>query len=132
MGNYLNNRAAIAGAVCGIVLGCLTGIQFALAGPSPSSGGLQGTGDTLMLVGWAAYFLVGLLVRRHTDSVEMAVGAGIVAGIAAGATSCLAAIILGGSVAALYAGLLNLALQAGMGAGLSLLGALARRPQTAP
>ena len=150
-GNDSNRVAVRVGASYGIALGCLTGVQYTLALFGLSASALQGIGSVLMLVGFVAYLSVGLLVRRHTGSVEAAVRAGLLAGVAAGMIACAAGVALDGLAPDVYqvataqvtqtasglgpatlVGVLNLAVQAGLGAGLALVGALARRPKTAP
>lgn len=146
-----NSRLALRiGALCGMLLGCLTGVQFTLAIFGLSATTVQAMGSALMLTGFVAYFLVGLVVRRVTGSVEAAASAGLLAGVAAGAMSCAAAVALDGFAPDVYAvataqptatasglatvtfiGILNAAMQAALGTALALAGALVRRPQTA-
>jgi hypothetical protein len=149
-GNQSGRAAVKIGAICGLALGCLTGIQFTLALIGVNASALQDMGGALMLASLVAYFVAGVLVRRYGGWVETAAAAGLLAGLTAGLISCAAAVALDGLApnvyavatpqaaqtasglgAATLAGMLNLAVQAGLGAGLAVAGALARRPKTA-
>lgn len=139
-----------AGAVCGLALGSLAMIQFMLALAGISADAQRDLSSAIVLAGFVAFFLIGLIVRRRTGTIEAAVRAGVVSGVVAGALSGAGAAVLdafapgayvssatplvpsaAGVGAALFAGLVNLVMLAAIGAGLALAGALAIRPKTA-
>lgn len=149
MSPYRVNEIIIrTGVVGGIVAGCLGAVQFGLAPlttGSPDTGTLRDLGNIGLLASFAAFFLVGFLVRRWTGWVDAAMRAGVVAAVIACLLSCLAVALLGAFVPNTYASGMNggsagtsvllalatLAVQVAAGVGLAIAGALAPRPRTA-
>lgn len=138
------------GAICGLALGSLTMIQFMLALAGINADAQRDLSSAIALGGFVDFFLVGLIVRRRTGSLEAAMRAGVVSGVLGGAMSAAGAPVLDafapgayassatplapaatGVGAALFAGLVNLVTLAAIGAGLAIAGALAVRPKTA-
>jgi hypothetical protein len=143
------------GMIGGLVAGCLGIGQVGLAPlvlVSLDASTLRDLGDAGMLASFAAFFLVGFLVRRWTGSMEAATRAGFVAAAGACLLSCLAVAMLGVFVPSAYAletaqtapgingssagtsvllALATLVMQAAAGFGLAIAGALAPRPRTA-
>lgn len=139
-----------AGAINGFVLGSLTLAQLALALAGLNADVQQGIGGVVLVADFAAFFVVGLVVRRRVGLVEAGVRAGLMSGAFAGtmaAAGVTALAILAPHVdispamemaptatgvgATLFAGVVNVAMLAAIGAGLALAGALAARPRTA-
>lgn len=139
-----------AGAVCGLALGSLAMIQFMLALAGLNADAQRDLSSAIVLASFVAYFLIGLIVRRRTASLEAAMRAGVVSAVIAGAMMAAGTAVLDafapnvvasspmqlapaavGVGATLFAGLLNLVVLAAIGAGLALVGALAGRPKTA-
>jgi hypothetical protein len=142
------------GMVGGLTAGCVGTVQFAFALLAPVGldvSTLRDLGNAGMLASFMTFFLVGLLVRRWTGSVEAATRAGLNAAATACLLSCLTVAALGAFVPSAYAiataqtalgidgrgegtsllvALATLVVQAVAGFGLAMVGALARRPIT--
>ena len=148
--NTAFRAAERAGAICGLALGSLAMIQFMLALAGISADAQRDLSSVIVLAGFAAFFLIGLIVRRRTGAIEAAMRAGLVSGVVAGALSGAGVVVLDafapgvyassstplvpaatGVGATVFAGLVNLVMLAAIGSGLALAGALAIRPRTA-
>ncbi len=148
--NYAFRAAARAGAFCGLALGGLVTIQLMLALAGLNVDAQQNLGNAILIAEFAAFFVVGLVVRRRTGSIEAGMRAGLLSGVYAGALAMVGVAVLAtlapnvdvgavmemapaatGFGATLLAGLLNLIVLAAIGAGLGATGALGGRPRTA-
>lgn len=151
MANNRGSRLALrAGVSCGLAVGLLTVLQFTLALLGLNASALQQTNDVFMLGGFVAFFFLGLIVQRQGESVAVGARAGFVAAVVASLVASVAAVALAsvapsvyavvaaqitplsaGIGAALIISLMTTVVQAGVGFGLAMAGALAGRPQTA-
>lgn len=139
-----------AGVLWGLAISSLTGAQLVLALAGVGAATLQALGQLVWLGGFAAFFLLGYLVRRRVGSVAAGVRVGLEAAVVASLGACLLAVVVAiiapaqydvfaaqmtsasvGVGAALVVGLLTFLAQAATGVGLAAAGALASRPQTA-
>lgn len=139
-----------AGALGGLAVGALTGVQLTLALMGFSAGMLQATSQLVLLGGFVVFFLLGLLVRSHAGSVAAGARAGLEAAVVASVVACGLAVAVAvvapgryelfaaqmtsasvGLGAALVVGLFTLMAQAATGVGLAAAGALASRPRAA-
>lgn len=142
--------AGRAGAIVGLALGGLVTIQLMLALAGLNADAQQDLGNAVLIADFAAFFIVGLVLRRRTSSIEAGMRAGLLSGAYAGALALVGAAVLAvlapsvnvaavmvmapsatGFGATLFAALLNLVMLAAIGAGLALTGALAARPRSA-
>lgn len=138
------------GAIYGLAIGGLTGVECVLALADVNAAALQAIGNAFLLGGFAGFFLLGVIVRRRAGSVAAGLRAGLEAAVVASLGSCLSAIVLAsvapgryeafsaqmssasvGVGAALAVALLTFLAQAATGVGLAAAGALAGRPRTA-
>lgn len=144
------HTAERAGAINGFVLGSLTLAQLALALAGLSTDAQQALGGMVLVTDFIAFLVIGIVVRRRAGLVDAGMRAGLMSGAFAGtmaAAGVTALAILAPHVdisaavgmaptatgvgATLFAGLVNLAMLAAIGAGLGLAGALSARPRTA-
>ena len=86
--------AARAGAIGGVTLGSLALIQLLLALAGLNADAQQNLGYAVLIAYFTVFFVVGLLVRRRTDSVAAAMRAGLVSGVYAGTVAALGAAAL--------------------------------------
>lgn len=147
--NYAFRAASRAGAICGLALGGLVTIQLMLALAGLNADAQQDLGNAILIADFAAFFVVGLAVRRRAGSIEAGMRAGLASGACAGALALVGVAVLAilapdlnvaavmvmapaaaGFGATLFAALLNLVMLAAIGAGLGATGALAGRPRT--
>lgn len=151
MANNRGSRLALrAGVSCGLAVGSLTIVQFTLALLGANMGTLQEIGDVFILGGFMAFFLLGLIARRQTGSVAIGVRAGLIAAVVASLVAGVSAIVLAGVAPDVYAqvaaqmtpasvgvgpalvvSILTSIVEAGVGFGLAMAGALSERPRTA-
>jgi hypothetical protein len=142
------------GLVAGTVLGLLAGARLTLALLGASPDALWTTGALLMLGDYAAYFAVGRLAgtHAHTDAIECAARAGMIAGaqaaIMGGAGNIVLALVAptsylattdgtpptGGSpaITALVLSIGWAVVSVGLGAGLATIGGLTMREHPSP
>jgi hypothetical protein len=136
--------ALVVGAICGITIGLMSGLQMTLAVLGADQTTLQLTGSVEILAGYVIFFIAGLVTRRRTRSVTSGVASGLVAGAGGGLAAAAANLALAALAPPLYlaasgqgtrgdvamgdvvvAQAVTLVLDAGLGVGLALAGALA-------